>query len=74
MPKLLTPGAAETLSIKIYRTMKTRGLNALDAVKDSLTDYQNPVPAEVMEFQIALAAKEASDVAFVPPEFRRYRS
>jgi SpoVK/Ycf46/Vps4 family AAA+-type ATPase len=70
LPALLTPGAAETLSVKVYRLVKAEGKTVADAVADVLADYQNPVPREVMEFQIALAVREASDLDFVPPAFR----
>ena len=39
-----------------------------------LASYQNPVPADVMAFQIGIAAREASDGEFVPPEFRPLRN
>ena len=39
----------------------------------NLTDYQPPVPRDVMEAQIRLAVKEASDWDFVPQAFRAYR-
>jgi SpoVK/Ycf46/Vps4 family AAA+-type ATPase len=70
VPNLLTPGAAETLSIKVYRQVKTENLSPQDALKAALADYQNPVPLEVMEFQIGLAVREASDLNFVPAAFR----
>jgi hypothetical protein len=70
IPPLLTPGAAETLSVKLYRLTKTENKSPEDALKDILSDYQNPVPREVMEFQIALAVRESSDLDFVPPAFR----
>ena len=70
IPTLLTPGAAETLSIKVYRHVKTENLSPTDALKEVLADYQNPVPRDVMEFQIGLAVREASDLDFVPPAFR----
>ena len=69
-PTLMTPGAAETLAVKVYRLSKTRGLHAKAALEACLADYQNPVPREVLEFQIALAVREASDVAFIPSAFR----
>jgi hypothetical protein len=71
IPTLLTPGAAETLSIKVYRHVKVDKLSPTDALKDALSDYQSPVPREVMEFQIALAVREASDLEFVPADFRK---
>jgi len=73
IPKLLTPGAAEAIAVKIYRAVRTEGLAAVDALRDTLDGYANPVPADVMEFQIALAAREASDGDFVPEPFRHLR-
>lgn len=73
IPKLLTPGAAEAIAVKLYRAVRTEGLSGIDALRDVLDGYQNPVPADVMEFQIALAAREASDGDFVPEMFRHLR-
>ncbi|HEY0156647.1 MAG TPA: AAA family ATPase [Thermoanaerobaculia bacterium] len=73
IPKLLTPGAAESIAVKLYRSVRTGGLNAVDALRDTLETYQTPVPPDVMEFQIALAAREASDGDFVPEAFRHLR-
>ena len=73
VPKLLTPGAAESIAVKLYRSVRTEGLNAVDALRDTLESYQTPVPPDVMEFQIALAAREASDGDFVPEAFRHLR-
>jgi SpoVK/Ycf46/Vps4 family AAA+-type ATPase len=70
IPLLLTPGAAETLAVKIYRMVRTTSAVALDALRACLTDYQNPVPADTLEFQIRLAVAEASDLEFVPAVFR----
>lgn len=70
IPLLLTPGAAETLAVKIYRLVRTSNSSPLDALRACLTDYQNPVPLETLEFQIRLAVTEASDLEFVPPSFR----
>jgi len=70
MPTLLTPGAAEALAVKIYRLVRTSGRAPADAVRESLRDYQNPVPLDVLETQIRLAAREASDLEFVPECFR----
>jgi len=47
-------------------------LSSLDVVlQDCLTEYQNPIAPEVMEFQIQIAANEASALEFVPQIFRR---
>ena len=74
IPPLLTPGAAESIAVKVYRTVKTEEVTALQAVRDALEDYQHPVPLDVMQAQIALAAREASDGDFVPEMFRAYRT
>ena len=73
MPLLITPGAAEALAVKIYRLVKVAGKTPLEAVQQCLDGYQNPVAAEVMDFQIGLAVKEASDLDFVPEVFRGKR-
>jgi hypothetical protein len=70
MPRLLTPGAAEALAVKIYRLARTTGRSPFDVLRESLSDYQNPVPLDVLETQIRIAAREASDLEFVPPCFR----
>lgn len=70
MPEHLTPGAAEAIAVKVYRLTKTRGLTPVKALGEILTDYQSPIPADVMEFQIGLAVREASDMSFVPDVFR----
>ena len=70
LPTLLTPGAAEALTLKIYRTMKTRKQSAAEALTGALADYQDPVPLQTLRFQIALAVGEASDRSFVPAVFR----
>jgi len=73
VPSLVTPGAAESIAIKVYRLVKTKGVNAVEALRDCLDEYQNPIPSDVMDFQIGLAVREASDLDFVPQEFRVYR-
>lgn len=70
VPELLTAGAAETLAVKAYRHVRTRGMTPLDAVRECLTDYRSPVPAAVMDFQMRLALDEASDEDFVPDAIR----
>src|SRR5262244_101964 len=70
VPMLLTPGAAETLAVKVYRLVRISGSTPLDALHACLTDYQNPVQLETLEFQIRLAVSEASDLDFVPANFR----
>lgn len=71
IPRWLTPGAAEALSVQAYRLVKVNSLTPVEALRQSLTGYQLPVPAEVMEAQIRIAAAEASNLDFVPEAFRR---
>jgi len=71
LPVLLTPGAAETLAVKIYRTLRTLGSSPSETLRACLADYQNPVPQETLEFQIRLAVDETSDLEFVPAMFRK---
>jgi hypothetical protein len=71
IPALLTPGAAEALVMKIYRQVRTSSSSLDDVLLDCLTEYQNPIAPEVMEFQIQIAANEASALEFVPQVFRR---
>jgi hypothetical protein len=70
LPTLLTPGAAEALAVKVYRLVRAQGLSADEALRQCLVGYQNPVPRDVMDFQINLAVAEASDLDFVPVVFR----
>ena len=70
-PDLLTPGAAEALSVKVYRSLKTGSASPEAALADGLDDYQPPVRLEILKAQIDLAVAEASDLSFVPERFRR---
>ena len=70
MPTLLTPGAAEALVVKAYRHARTQNVAGGAALEASLAGYQNPVPADVLEFQMRIAIREATDLGFVPPAFR----
>ena len=70
LPLLLTPGAAEALAVKIYRLVRTSSLSTDQVLLSSLREYQNPVPPDIMRFQINLAVAEASDLDFVPSLFR----
>ena len=73
IPKHLTPGAAEAIAVKTYRATRTQDPSPSDALRTSLTDYQNPVPQAVMDFQIGLAIAESSDLSFVPSVFGALR-
>lgn len=70
LPTLLTPGAAEALAVKVYRLVRTKEVSPEEALRQCLSGYQNPVPGEVLDFQIGLAVAEASDLDFVPAVFR----
>lgn len=72
MPLLLTPGAAEALAVKVYRRVRTMDESAVDAVRACLVGYQPPVPLDVLEFQIRIAVREATDMQFVPERLRSY--
>ena len=71
LPLLLTPGAAEAIAMKAYRLSRTGPLDAIKAVEACLTGYQAPVPEDVMRFQMQLAIREATDLAFVPEPLRK---
>ena len=70
MPTLLTPGAAEALVVKAYRHARTQNVAGGVALEASLVGYQNPVPADVLDFQMRIAVREATDLNFVPQAFR----
>ncbi|MFQ3549582.1 MAG: AAA family ATPase [Armatimonadota bacterium] len=74
IPIMITPGTAEALTVKAYRLSKTRNLSSYLAIKECLKDFQNPVPQDIMNFQISLALKEASDLDFVPEYFKGWLS
>lgn len=72
VPDLLTPGAANALAVTVRRATRTDSdTPPVDMLRRILSNYQAPVPRDVMEFQIGLAASEASDLEFVPEPFRR---
>jgi hypothetical protein len=72
LPTCLTPGAAEALVVKAYRHSRTQGVSGGAALEASLAGYQNPVPPDVLEFQMRIAVREATDLNFVPPAFRAF--
>src|SRR5262244_311660 len=71
IPKLLTPGAGEALAMKVYRQVRTTSSSLESVLSGCLSEYQNPIAPEVMEFQIRVAVNEASALEFVPEVFRR---
>lgn len=70
LPLLLTPGAAEALAVKVYRLVRTAGLQPLAALQQCLHGYQPPVAEQVLRLQMAIAIREATDMAFVPESLR----
>lgn len=73
LPTWLTPGAAEALAVKVYRSVQVDSLSIAAAVERAITGYQPPVPRSVLEAQVRLAATEATDPSFVPAAFGGYR-
>jgi hypothetical protein len=69
-PILLTPGAAEAIAVKAYRLSRTANLAPIDALRACLQGYQPPVPPDVLEFQMRIAIREATDLQFVPEALR----
>jgi SpoVK/Ycf46/Vps4 family AAA+-type ATPase len=72
LPQLLTPGAAEALVVKAYRLARTEKISATQALARSLAGYQSAVPQDVLELQIRLAIREATDLAFVPTDLQHF--
>lgn len=70
LPRLLTPGAAENISVKTFRCVKTASIGAEEALARVLEGYQPAVSEAVLEQQMELAIAESSDPSFIPPEFR----
>ena len=72
LPLLLTPGAAEALVVKAYRVARTENVAGGAALSRCLEGYQNPVPEDVLETQMRLAVREATDLSFVPETLRHF--
>jgi len=70
LPLMLTPGAAEALVVKAYRVARTENVSPISAIGRCLEGYQNPVPQDVLETQMRLAVREATDLPFVPETLR----
>jgi hypothetical protein len=66
LPDVLTPSAAEALMGKVYRMVRTERIAANVAIERCLASYQHPVAHEVLEMQMRIAVREASDLSFVP--------
>ena len=70
IPDLLTPGAAEALAVKAYRSSKLEGHDAVAALRACLDNYLPPVPPEILRYQMSLAADEATEASFVSKRIR----
>ena len=70
IPEWLTPGAAESLAVKVYRRVRGDGVTPAEALRRCLVGYQPPVDRAGLAFQIRLAVAEASDREFVPAVFQ----
>jgi hypothetical protein len=70
VPALLSPRAAEALAVKTYLQVRTSAASLNDVLAACLAEYQNPIAAEVMAFQIQIAASESTDLEFAPAVFR----
>lgn len=68
---LPTPNAAEAHTVRIYRAAKTSGAAPGERARAALADYRHPVPLDVLQFQMEIAIREATDLSFVPLQFRR---
>ena len=67
---MITPGSAEAIAVKVYRQVRASSVDPVEGLRDCLDEYQNPIPSEVMDFQIGLAVREASDLSFIPEAYR----
>ena len=72
LPTMLTPGAAEALVVKAYRVARTEHVTGGAALARCLESYQNPVPQDVLDSQMRLAVREATDLSFVPESLRHF--
>ena len=70
----MTAGAAEALAAKVMRVQVTSERKTSEILSEMLEDYQPSVPMEVIEFQIDLAVKEATDIELVPEFFQNRKN
>ena len=73
-PLLMTAGAAEALAAKVMRVQVTSERKTSEILSEMLENYQPSVPMEVIEFQIDLAVKEATDIELVPEFFQNRKN
>lgn len=68
-PDMLTPGAAESLAVRLTRLIHADKLSTTDALVRVVANYRPAVSLAVIDAQIALAIAECSDASFIPEEF-----
>ena len=73
-PLLMTAGAAEALAAKVMRLQVTSERKTAEVLSEMLKNYQPSVPKAVIEFQIDLAVREATDIELVPEYFQNRRN
>lgn len=73
-PLLMTAGAAEALAAKVMRVQVTSERKTSEILSEMLENYQPSVPMEIIEFQIDLAVKEATDIELVPEYFQNRKN
>jgi len=66
IPPLLTPGAAEALSVKANRMFQLGGVSEKEAIIKSLKEYRPAVNPDIIREQMTLAAEEATEKLFIP--------
>lgn len=74
VPELLTPGAAEAISVQTYRLSRTSELSDIEALIACLKEYRPPVALETLRFQMGLAVSEATDASLIPEEVGAFLS
>ena len=72
IPPLLTPGAAEALSVKANRMFQLGGVSVLEAIMKSLEEYRPAVNPDIIREQMTLAAEEATEKLFIPDGVTQY--
>ena len=70
VPHLLTPGAAEAVGVKVFRSVRSKGLSPEEALRGVLTGYLPPIDPEILRHQMELAAAESTEPAFIEDEVR----
>jgi len=70
-PDQLTPGAAESLAVRLTRLVHADELTPATALARVVASYRPAVSPTIIEAQIDLAIAECSDASFIPEEFAK---